>query len=129
MKTIKQILLTIAVLLLSLTANAYDFEVDGIYYNIISVTDSTVKVTGGDNKYIGEIIIPSTIIYKSRTLKVVAVGDQAFNDCDSLANITIPNTVTSIGKYAFQGCTGLTSITIPNSVITIGDLLSAVVHL
>ncbi|MBR5147093.1 MAG: leucine-rich repeat protein [Bacteroidales bacterium] len=119
MKTIKQILLTIAVLLLSLTANAYDFEVDGIYYNIISVTDSTVKVTGGDNKYIGEIIIPSTIIYKSRTLKVVAVGDQAFNDCDSLTNITIPNTVTSIGEYAFSGCSGLANITIPNSVTTI----------
>ena len=119
MKTIKQILLTIAVLLFSLTANAYDFEVDGIYYNIISVTDSTVKVTGGDNKYIGEIIIPSTIIYKSRTLKVVAVGDQAFNDCDSLTNITIPNTVTSIGEYAFSGCSGLANITIPNSVTTI----------
>ena len=121
MKTIKQLLITIAVLLCSATASAYDFEVDGIYYNIISTTDLTVKVTSGDNNYSGEIIIPSAITYKSRTLKVVAIGDKAFFRCDSLVNITIPNSVTSIGDYAFSNCDGLTSITIPNSVTSIGN--------
>ncbi len=121
MKTIKQLLITIAVLLCSTTMYAYDFEVDGIYYNIISTTDLTVKVTNGDNKYSGEIIIPSTITYLSRTLKIVAIGDEAFYYCDSLANIIIPSTVTSIGESAFNGCRSLTNITIPNSVTTIED--------
>lgn len=121
MKPIKQLLLTIAVLLCSATVNAYDFEVDGIYYNIISTTDLTVKVTSGDNNYSGEIIIPSAITYKSRTLKVVAIGDAAFFGCDSLVNITIPNTVTSIGKSAFSRCSALASAAIPNSVTTIGN--------
>lgn len=120
MKTIKQLLITIAVLLCSATASAYDFEVDGIYYNIISTTDLTVKVTSGDNNYSGEIIIPSAITYKSRTLKVVAIGDNAFL-CDSLVNITIPNSVTSIGYQAFYGCSALASAVIPNSVTTIGN--------
>ena len=119
MKTIKQLLITIAVLLCSATASAYDFEVDGIYYNIISTTDLTVKVTSGDNNYSGEIIIPSAITYKSRTLKVVAIGDKAFFRCDSLVNITIPNSVTSIGDQAFYGCSALASAVIPNSVTTI----------
>lgn len=121
MKTIKQLLITVAVLLCSATASAYDFVVDGIYYNIISTTDLTVKVTSGDNNYSGEIIIPSTITYKSRTLKVVAIGDKAFFRCDSLVNITIPNSVTSIGYQAFSGCSALASAVIPNSVTTIGN--------
>ena len=96
MKTIKQLLMTVAVLLCSATVHAYDFEVDGIYYNIISITDLTVEVTNGDNKYSREIIIPSAITYKSRILKVVAIGDEAFIGCNSLVNITIPNTVNMI---------------------------------
>ena len=49
------------------------------------------------------------------------IGDYAFEDCSSLASVTIPNSVTSIGHKAFKGCTKLTSITIPNSVTSIGS--------
>ena len=70
MKTIKHLLITIAMLLCSTTANAYDFEVDGIYYNIISATDLTVEVTKGENKYTGKVIIPSNVVYKSKVSPV-----------------------------------------------------------
>ena len=105
----------------SVTANAYDFEVNGIYYNIISTTDLTVEVTNGDNKYSGEVIIPNIIIYKSRTLTVTSIGYKAFYICSGLTSIEIPNSVTSIGTSAFKNCSGLKSITIPNSVTSIGD--------
>ena len=121
MKTIKLLLTTIAVLLCSVIANAYDFEVDGIYYNILSSTDLTAEVTHGDNKYTGNVIIPSTINYKSRDIAVIAIGDSAFYGCDGLSNSTIPSSVTSIGWRAFFECTSLTSITISNSVTDIGD--------
>ena len=103
------------------TVWAYDIEVDGIYYNITSTADLTVEVTSGDNEYSGDIVIPSTITYKSKTLTVTSIGYSAFSGCSGLASITIPNSVTSIGDYAFDGCTGLTSITIPNSVTSIGE--------
>ena len=50
----------------SLTASAYDFGVDGIYYNLVSASDLTVEVTRGDNYYSGNVIIPSTINYSTR---------------------------------------------------------------
>ena len=52
--------------------------------------------------------------------EVTNIGDDAFDRCTNLTNITIPNGVTSIGKYAFEGCSSLTSITIPNNVTSIG---------
>ena len=102
MKTIKKLLITVAVLLCSVTANAYDFEVDGIYYSILSASDLTVSVTSGDNKYIGEVIIPSTVTYKSRTLSVISIGYRAFYYCRDLTSVTIPNSVTTIKDYAFE---------------------------
>ena len=52
---------------------------------------------------------------------VTSIGNQAFDYCTVLTNITIPNTITSIGDLSFGNCTSLTSITIPDSVISIDD--------
>ena len=50
---------------------------------------------------------------------VKTIGHCAFNGCENLVNITIPNSVTTIRVAAFTGCIGLTSITIPGSVTNI----------
>ena len=44
-----------------------------------------------------------------------------FRECRNLAQIEIPDSVTSIGNYAFEGCESLTQIEIPDSVTSIGD--------
>ena len=64
-----------------------------------------------------DLILPAT--YQDKPVKFIAW--EAFRDCNSLTNITIPNSVTSIGLCAFMDCTGLTGIIIPDSVTDIDD--------
>ena len=115
MKTIKFFLTTIVVLLCSVMANAYDFEVDGMYYNLLSATDLTVEVTAGENEYSGEVIIPSTITYQSRTLAVVGISRRAFGYDTTLTSITIPQSIVSIYDDSFVNCKSLKHLHIENS--------------
>ena len=43
-----------------------------------------------------------------------------FENCTSLAGVTLPNGLLSTGDYTFSGCASLTNIIIPNSVTNIG---------
>lgn len=111
MKTTKIIFALIAMLLCSISANAHDFEVDGIYYNITSEEGLTVAVTfKGEtssefsDEYTGSVYIPETVTHNSIIYNVTSIGDKAFYDCSSLTSVTIPNSVTSIGSYAFSFC-------------------------
>ena len=113
-------------LLLPAAANAHDFEVDGIYYNIINENEASVTYRGSypsdySNEYSGEVIIPSTVTYNGITYPVTDIATFAFGGCSGLNSVNIPNSVTEIGNYAFSGCSGLTSIDIPNSVTSIDD--------
>ena len=108
-------------MLLPLVASAYDFEKDGIYYNITSLQDLTVEVTSGDIRYEGNATIPATVEYSERTFNVTRIGAKAFEGCNKLNNINIPLSVLYIREYAFSGCSQLYELSIPSSVKSIGS--------
>ena len=114
-------IMTALLLLCCTAASAADFEVDGIYYNILSSEDKTVKVTSGSNKYSGAVTIPASVTYNGEAYCVTSIGYRAFTSCYGLTSIEIPASVTSIGDRAFYYCPGLTSIEIPSSVTSIGE--------
>ena len=113
--------------LCALSIWAEDFQVDGIYYNILTDKTNEVEVTcqhkwSSDNySYLTTALIPETVTYNGTTYSVTSIGYRTFASCSGLTSITIPNSVTSIGGSAFSGCSGLTSVIIPNSVTSIGD--------
>ena len=110
----KQKLLLLLVALLPMVANAYDAEIDGIYYNF-SGNEATVTYKEYKNQtyvsdYSGSEIIPNSVSFNGQTYSVTSIGNYAFYYCRSLTSVTIPNSVTSIGVGAFTGCSSLTSV-------------------
>ena len=47
---------------------------------------------------------------------LTSIGYQAFNDCDEMTSIAIPEGVTTIGDEAFYSCNALKSITFPSTL-------------
>lgn len=51
---------------------------------------------------------------------LAAIGDYAFYDCDNLTKVSMPYTVTSIGERAFYSCNKLNFTTLPSKLTKIG---------
>ena len=105
-----------------LTAMAFDFEVEGIYYNQIG--DGNVSVTYGAssyNTYKGQITIPDQVTYDGINYTVTEIAPWAFMYCVRLTDVTLPSTLVKIGDNAFNSCTMLTAITIPDGLQAIED--------
>ena len=88
-------------------------------YNITSVTfgENSQLTSIGEGAFNWCESLESITIPDS----VTSIGDGAFCCCAKLTSITIPDGVKSIGNHAFAGCSALESITIPDSVLNIGD--------
>ncbi len=87
-------------------AIAHDFEVDGFYYNITSLADLTVALTGNENNtgydefvtsrpgnsYSGAVVVPSKVEWNGKTFTVTEIQGEAFFAC-TLTSLVVPNTV------------------------------------
>ena len=115
--------LLVFALLVSIKTYSYDFEVNGIFYNYDSYSQSAIVAPDNANgtKYFGEIVIPNTVTYKGRTMSVTAIGNSAFRNCKDLLSVHIPSSVAKIEGWAFQDCPNLRFLNIPGTVNYIGD--------
>ena len=86
----------------------YEFEYNGIRYKIGE--NNTVSVVLRDEKYSGNVVIPSSVDYNGNPYNVTSIGNNAFYGCSDLTSITIPNSVTSIGEGAFIDCKELKTV-------------------
>ena len=129
-QTYLTMLLSVLMSMVGAKAFAHDISVENadgvtIYYNYTNnSTKLAVTYYGNDywsysDWYVGNVVIPESVIYNGKAYSVTSIGDYAFYGCSGLTELTIPNSVTSIGNYAFYGCSGLTELTIPNSITSI----------
>jgi len=135
---IQKLGMLVAMLLTFIQASAYDFEVDGIYYKITSMSNLEVGVTHkydsdrlnyDDNKsYSGSVVIPEQVNYNNRTFTVTSVLSYAMGTRDYYHNtgsdvtmVTMPNTITEIGDYAFARCRQLSQCALSPMIKSIGN--------
>ena len=104
----------------SSSVSAYDFQVDGIYYSL-NTSDMTLYVVKGDEPYKGNVVIPNTVEYNSKTLEVSGIGKQAFYYCNELTDISFPTGLKTIAAEAFYGCEELNAIQLPDGLTTIKE--------
>ena len=110
-------------LMCGVSAGAYDFSADNIYYNINDKT-LTAEVTCASssyNSYSGRVVIPAVVRNNGRAYNVTGVGENAFRDCAGLTGVVFGANVATIGRRAFLNCSALTSVTITGGVTEIGD--------
>ena len=121
--------LSFLVLALLMPANAfaaYDFEVDGIFYDIkpnnevyVSTSSGTGGVYGGII-YSGDVVIPETVTWEGVTYRVTGIRPQAFMGQSKVTSVTMPNSLKRIEGGAFMTCYGLKKLVIPDSVTYLG---------
>ena len=74
-------------------------------------------ITGYMDEPAGDLVIPGDL----DGYPVTGIGFAAFEMCQSLTGVVIPEGVTDIGPAAFDYCENLAHIVLPDSVTTIGD--------
>lgn len=89
------------------SAQAADFKVSNLEYDVINFDDSTVKIVGGTPD--PNLSIPSIVTYKNRDFKVVEIADYAFKN-STIQSLIIGDNITKIGEGAFQSNHNLISI-------------------
>lgn len=114
-------------MLSSIHSSAYDFEADGIYYNITSMSNLEVGVTHRtgttrNSSYTGEIVIPETVNYNNRTFTVTSIENFAMggsSEGSEITHVVLPETIMKIGADAFYRCSTLENINFPVNLVQI----------
>lgn len=87
----------------------------------VNLDGTTVTVTGHEDDISGDLIIPSVISHCGDDYDVTAIGEGAFQNCDEIVSITMPNSVTTIGSSAFVYCQSLTTVNFSENLTSIDD--------
>lgn len=101
--------------------HAYDFKSGYFGYNVLSLDEMTCELADTTSYCQRHAIIPESVTFKGRELKVVKVGASCFRGSSSLVSIDLPNSITEISSKAFMECPSLVSVNMPSSMTKIGD--------
>lgn len=123
--TIK-IALVLSVILASLHAKAEaKYTLNDIVYTLHDDAERFAEVSDNNLGYYGEapknIVIPDLVSYKGEDYPVRYIGESAFQYCQKIKSMSIPNSVIDIKKKAFWGCQNMETVEMGGSVKTIGS--------
>lgn len=97
----------------------YTDQKQGVAY-WLDYTDNTCIVSKGNNKS-KKITIPKQIKVRGKNYKVIGIDKKAFEKCNKLESIHMPEGIKEIRDYSFSKCSKLRSVNIPKSIVKIGS--------
>ena len=120
--TFRVMRMTVTMLFLAMFATTTAWAavlIDGVYYNLDEST-RTAEITDTKAYFSeGDVVLPAQVTYNSKTYRVTSIGGSAFEDCNEMTSLVIPEGVTYIGGlWVFGKNSSLTSITFPESLIS-----------
>lgn len=99
---IQKLWIFVVMLCVSLSVSAYDFEVDGLYYELSSLSNRTCKLTSGKSTYSGSLIIPESVNYDGLVFSVTEIDAKAFNS--NITELSIPASIITIPNGSIRRC-------------------------
>lgn len=99
---IQKLWMVMALLWASASALAYDFEVDGLYYDLTSLPNRTCRLTSGRNAYSGSLTIPEFVNYDGLVFSVTELDANAFNS--KITELSIPASIITIPYGSIRRC-------------------------
>lgn len=90
---------------------AETFKIDSLEYTVIDPDNNYVSIKKNICP-IGDLNIPELVDYFCTIYTITEIADYAFFNCEEIASVVIPKTVTSIGNSAFAFCSSLNGITL-----------------
>ena len=78
------------------------YGIGNLYYYLDF--SSMEAIIAPDNSYSGSLVIPEKLYSRYGTFTITGIYASAFENCDDLTSVTIPNSVKSIGDNAFAYC-------------------------
>ena len=87
------------------TYGSFEYTVSGNAVTIDKCNSTGIKIT-----------VPSEIDGKP----VTRIASEAFNTCENVKMLTLPDSIEDIGNMAFAGCENIASLTLPSSLKKIG---------
>ena len=98
-------------------------QVGDLYYYLDTDNNQAQVTRKSTGYYWGDIVIPSSITYQDKTYSVTSIASSAFNNCEALTSVTVPNSVITIDVSAFRYCNKLTKVVLPEKLEIISDRL------
>ncbi|MBR1803939.1 MAG: leucine-rich repeat protein [Muribaculaceae bacterium] len=120
----KKIFTLIIATCLLLVANAQNFKVGKIYYQVVDESQHWAQIVAPDNgsyQNIGTSDLSSTVTYNNKTYNVLGIGPGAFMNGTVSSLCTLPDGLIYIDNGAFDNCEG-GGIRIPDSMQFISDI-------
>lgn len=98
--------------------------IDGVYYQLNGAMQTARVMPSPDYSYSEAVIIPPSVTKDGVTYRVNSIGKDAFNNCQKLTAVTLPNTIDSINSWAFR-LTQIESLVVPASTVYIATEIVA----